>query len=361
MNEKFICISTPQARIYYKAQCVAKEFLDKDKNVINTTGEIPEGEVVEIAATTATTKHYANGKLHGRLEARNLVDNSITFTEDYNYGQLIDVTDHTSPDLLQKIQLEASQKAAPIYPGTVLKTSKDVRAFYVDGKQIAEETISSNGATLELLGTIPDGPVKEFSENGKLKTEAVYQNNKLNGLLVRYDDNGQILSKETYAQGVLKGPAEYFSYAQQHVLHTTCNYVAALLDGEFTLTQEGGTVREQATYEKGHLHGPRKTYYANGVLEAEENFAEGKLQGVRKLFFPSGELWYEENYVGGRLEGDRTEYFANGKTRLTEMYSDGMRNGICNTYDETGELIASEEYHWGNVVHNTMHNEDLHL
>ena len=353
MKEELICISTPQARSYYKAQCVAKEFLDKDNNVINTTGEIPEGEVVEIATTTATTKHYVNGKLHGRLEVRNLQDNSITFSEEYNYGQLVDITDHTSPDLLKQVQLETAEKAAPIYPGTVLKTSKDVRAFYVDGKQIAEETISSNGATLELLGNIPDGPVKEFSENGKLKTEAVYQNNKLHGLLIRYDDNGQMLSKETYDQGVLKGPAEYFSYARRTNLHTICNYINALLDGPFTLSQKDGIVREQSTYAKGRLDGPRKTYYATGMLEAEEMYIDGKLQGVRKIFFPSGELWYEENYVNGRLDGDRTEYFPSGKTRLTEIYADGMRNGPCNTYDEAGNIIASEEYHWGNVVHNT--------
>lgn len=353
MKEELICISTPQARCYYKAQCVAKEFLDKDNNVINTTGEIPEGEVFEVAATTATTKHYVNGKLHGRLEVRNLADNSITFSEEYNYGQLVDITDHTSPELLKQVELEAVQKAAPIYPGTVLKTSKDVRAFYVDGKQIAEETISSNGATLELLGSIPNGPVKEFSENGKLKTEAVYHDNKLHGLLIRYDENGHVISKETYDRGTLKGPAEYFSYARNTVFHTLCSYINALLDGPFTLTQKDGKVREQSTYAKGRLDGPRKTFYPTGALEAEEMYIDGKLQGVRKIFFPSGELWYEENYKNGRLDGDRTEYFPSGKIRLTEVYADGMRNGQCNTYDETGNLIASEEYHWGNIVHNT--------
>ena len=352
MKEEFICISTPQARTYYKAECVAKEFLDKDNNVINTTGELPEGEVTEIAATTATTKHFANGKLHGRLEVRNLADNSVTFSEDYNHGQLVNVTDHTSPDLLKQMQLEAA-KATPIYPGTVLKTNKDVRAFYVDGKQIAEETISSNGATLELLGSIPDGPVKEFSENGKLKTDATYQNNKLHGLLIRYDENGQILSKETYDQGVLKGPAEYFSYAQNRVLHTACNYLGALLDGQFLLTQNDGVVRECAAYAKGRLNGPRHTYYANSKLESEENFVDGKLQGIRKIFFPTGELWYQENYVNGRLEGERTEYFPSGKIRCAEMYADGMLNGQRNMYDEAGQLISSEEYHWGNIVHNT--------
>lgn len=349
----YLCITTPQARTYYKAQSVAKEFLDKDNNVINTTGEIPEGKVTEIATTTATTKHYANGKLHGRLEVRDLASDSITFTEDYNYGQLMDVTDHTSPDLFKQMQQNVTPKATPIYPGTVLKTTKDVRAFYVDGKQIAEETVSANGSTLELLGSIPDGPVKEFFENGKVKAEAVYKSNKLHGLLIRYDEQGQILSKETYEQGVLKGPAEYFSYSQRTTLHTICNYLNALLDGPFTLAQKDGKIREQSTYAKGRLDGPHKTFYPTGAPESEEMFIDGKRQGVRKIFFPSGELWYEENYANGRLEGDRTEYFKNGKIRLTEMYSDGMRNGTCNLYDETGELVSSEEYHWGNVIHNT--------
>ena len=352
MTEIFLCVSTPQSRTYYKAQCVAKEFLDKDNNIVNTTGTLPEAEVTEIAATSATVKHFENGKLHGKLEVINLADNSITFSEEYEYGQLIHVTDHTSPNLMQSPS-NTTEKATPIYPGTVLKTGKDVRAFYVEGKQIAEETLSANGATLELLGTIPDGPVKEFTENGKLKTEAVYQNNKLHGLLIRYDDNGQVLSKETYDQGILKGPAEYLSYTRQATFKTQCNYKNALLDGAFTLSQADGTIREKATYTKGRLNGARHTYYANATLETEETFSDGKLQGTRKLFFPTGQLWYEEHYLNGRLDGDRTEYFANGKTRLTEIYSDGMLNGQRNTYDETGDLIASEEYHWGNIVHNT--------
>lgn len=350
MKEQLLCLVTPQARTYYKAQCVAKEFLDKDHNIINTTGVLPDGEILEVTTGTATRKHLEEGKLHGTLEVLDLTDNSITFSEEYDHGQLVHVTEHTLPPTAIAA---ATEKTTPLYPGTVLKTSKDVRAFYVNGKQIAEETIAPNGATVELLGNIPDGEVKEFTENGKLKIEANYLGNKLHGNFIRYDEQGRVLSKETYDQGILKGPAEYYSYTNQHILKTTCSYKNALLDGEWTLTQQDGTVRERTTYTRGRQNGEHHTFYANGSPEIQETFTEGKLTGERKLFFPSSQLWYTETYVNGRLDGDRTEFFPNGKTRLTEFYCDGMLNGQRNIYSENGELIVCEEYHWGNIIHNT--------
>ncbi len=349
MKEKLFCIVTPQARSYYKASCVAKEFLDKDGNLINTTGSIPDGEVAEFSVSTATVKHFEAGKLHGRLEVINLADKTVTFSEDYDHGQLIRVSDHT----LFAAKPKKEEKPAPLYPGTIFKTTKDGRVFFANGKQIAEETLSANGATIELLGTIPDGDVKEFTENGKLKTEATYLHNKLHGVLVRYDEQGRVSSKETYHQGLLNGTAQYYSYSAYKALNTQCGYKNALLEGDLTVTQQDGTVRERAHYAGGKLQGPRTTYYSNGTLETEETFQDGKLQGPRTLYFPTSQVWYTEKYVAGRLDGERNEYFASGKIRLTELYSDGMLNGQRNTYSEDGNLIASEEYHWGNIIHNT--------
>ena len=350
MKEKVFCIVTPAARVYYKATPVAKEFLDKDKNVINMTGQIPDGTVAEFSVTSLTTKNFENGKLHGKLEIIDLTDQSVTFSEEYEHGQLVHVTEQTIPPITPASQEE---KAAPIYPGTVMKTTPDMRAFYMDGKQIAQETLSSNGATLELLGDIPDGDVKEFTENGKLKTEAVYKANKLNGTLTRYDDNGELLCKETYENGALKGPAEYYSYTKDNFLRTVCNYKNAVLDGELTVTQKDGTLREKAIYTKGRLNGPRATFYPTGTPESTETWSEGKLQAERKLFFPTGQVWCEENYVNGRLDGKRTEFFINHQPRLTEFYSEGLLDGQRITYNEKGDVLTTEEFHWGNIVHGT--------
>ena len=352
MKEKVFCIVTPEARVYYKATPIAKEFLDKDKNVINKTGQIPDGTVAEFSVSSITTKNFQDGKLHGKLEIINLANQAITFSEEYEHGKLVHVTEPNIAPIIPTAT-DSAGKTMPIYPGTVMKTTDDMRAFYVDGKQIAQETLSSNGATLELLGDIPNGEVKEFTETGKLKTEATYQDNKLNGVLTRYTDDGQVLYKETYENGLLKGPAEYYSYTKNNVLCRRCNYKNSVLDGETTVTQKDGTVREKALYAKGRLNGARATFYPTGTPETQEMWADGKLQGPRTLFFPSGQTWYKENYRNGRLDGERTEYYINQKPRLREFYSEGLLDGQRSSYDEQGNLVTSDEFHWGNVVHNS--------
>ena len=59
MKEKTLCIVTPDSRCYYRAIPLAKEFLDKDHNLINTTGQRPDGEIIELESTpkpSSTTK-----------------------------------------------------------------------------------------------------------------------------------------------------------------------------------------------------------------------------------------------------------------------------------------------------------------
>ena len=296
MNEKLLCIVTPEARTYYKATCVAQEFLDKDNNLVHKIGEIPDGEISEITTATVTVKHFEQGKLHGKLEVVNLANRSVTFSEEYNRGQLLRVSETVAPTPVAKPVAQAEQ-TAPLYNGPVCKTSKDMRAFYVEGKQVAQETLGPNGAVLELLGRIPDGLIKEFNEAGQLKAEVHYLGNKLHGELLRYNEAGQLLSRETYQQGILNGPAEYNSYSQRNSFHTQCAYINAQLDGPFIITQKDGTVRERAQYAKGRLIGEHTTYYQNGTVEMQEKLTDGKITGERKLFFSTSELWYLEKYA----------------------------------------------------------------
>ncbi len=348
MKEKIICISSPKTRTYYHAVPVAKEFLDKEQNIINRTGTLPEGDVVEFIVNSATLKHLKQGQLHGILQMVNLADNSVTFQEEYDNGKLIHVEEKASVP-----EEKLSIKKTPFFPGTTVKTSKDSRSFYSNGKEVAEETIASNGITLELLGNIPDGEVKEIDDNGNVLAIAHYQGNKLNGELVRYNEVGKIISREYYANGLLEGEAEYISFTQHDAFTAHCTYKNARLEGERTLTQQNGTVRKKEFYKNGHLSGTRSSFYSNGNLESKENYVDGKLEGIREFFFPTGGLWYQENYVKGRLDGERLGYFANGKLFLEEFYTDGLLEGLRKTYTETGELLSSEEYHWGAIVHNT--------
>lgn len=351
MKEKTICIVTPNSRTYYRAIPLAKEFLDKDHNVINLSGALPDGTLEQIEVTAKTVKTLKNGKTDGLLEVVNLEDNTVTFSELYQDGQLLDVTNHTAAQ-----RPTEEQKEAPLYPGTIVKSGKGSRSFYVQGKEVAEETVASNGTILELLGNIPDGEVKEFNESGQVVLEAVYRDNKLNGEMVRYADTGEILSREMYEDGVLHGDAHYYQYKNAGKAWSDCMYQHALLHGTRSVYYPSGVLKAEENFRHGKLRGERVTYYPNGNLESKENYLDGKLTGERTLYFPEGGLWYRENYKAGRLDGDRTAHFANGTVRLEEFYIDGLREGVRKVYAQTGELLTSEEYHWGALVHNTERN-----
>ena len=351
MKEKFICISTPSGRTYYRAIPLAKEFLDREQNIVNTTGALPDGEITELSVSSATIKNVKGGKLHGKFEVINLTNNTVTYSEQYENGHLVSITER---NILKNTPKEnKEEKAVRLYPGTILKSNKNTNSFYINGKEVAEETLSSNGVTLEILVQIPDGEVKEFGENGLVKTEAHYKANKLNGPVLRYDDNGVLLSREEYVNGILQGPAEYFTSLKHDTLHAQCTYKNSLLEGKRIIKQKDGTLRQEETYKRGRLDGKRTCYYPNGCKESEALFSAGKLHGERLLYFPTGELWYRENYNNGRLDGERFGYFASGKIHLEEFYSEGMLEGKRNIYAENGELLSSEEYHWGSLVHNT--------
>lgn len=345
MTEKIICITTPTDRTYYRCVLVAKEFMDREHNVVHSTGTLPDGEVSEYTVSSATVKHFSNGKLNGKLEVINLADGSVSFSEEYKNGVLKQI--HEQAD-------STAQAPAPAkHEGTTLRTSKGSHCFYCNGKEVAEETLSSSGTSLEVLGNIPDGEVKEFNEKDQLITLAHYQSNKLHGELIRYREDGKELLHEHYEEGLLQGQARYMTFTRTDVLTAVCAYKNSRLDGERTLTQQDGTVRCREFYKNGHLNGLRTCFYPDGKKEREENFVDGKLNGKRELFFPNGQTWFCENYVKGRLDGERKCFFPSGKLFLEESYADGLLEGPRNQYDQDGNLLSNTEYHWGAPVHNT--------
>lgn len=352
MKERTICISTPESRTYYKALPLAKEFLDREHNIVNTAGTLPEGEVEEFIVNSKTTKTLLDGKLEGVLEVINLEDNTISFREVYKGGILTDVSNQTNAGQTLATQPE-KKLAIPVFEGTLVKNTKNVNSFYVNGQEVAEETLGANGTTLELLGQIPDGTAKEFDDNNQLRGEAVYLNNKLNGLVKRYDEEGTLLSEENFIHGQLQGQAIYYTRLKNSLIKTTAFYKNGLLEGERSNYSAQGTLFLSEMYKNGKPNGKRTVMYANGNIESESYFADGRLHGQRKIYFPDGALWYLESYKNGRLDGERTSYFTNSNKRSEEFYSDGILEGLRKIYAENGELLTTEEYHWGTLLHNT--------
>lgn len=71
-----------------------------------------------------------------------------------------------------------------------------------------------------------------FHDNGKLKAECFYQNNKLQGISNYYFPNGQVQARENYNEGVLQGLTKRY--------------------------YETGTIRSEELYEKGKIKSHRE-------------------------------------------------------------------------------------------------------
>lgn len=347
MKEKLICIISPTSRTYYQATPVAKEFLDKDMNIINITGAIPDGECTEIKASSKTIKHYKSGKLNGSLQIIDLTTGEVTLSEEYKNGVLMDVAEVTLREPLRTITQPIAAQ------GTLVKINKHTLSFYVNGKEVAELTVAADGSTVEQLGHIPDGPVKEIDENGNVRLEATYRNNKLEGELLRYNEQGMLLSRESYKDGKLNGAAQYYNYYTPGTMVTSANYQNSLLEGEWSTTFPNGNLRSKATYRNGQLQGPKNIFYQNGNINVKENYENGKHEGQRLVYFPEGTLWYQENYKNGHLDGERFCFFPNGKKFIEEYYIDGLLEGARTTFTKDGQVLSQEQYHWGTLVHNT--------
>ena len=137
---------------------------------------------------------------------------------------------------------EVVRKATAFHPNDVIKEITYFENDVEKAKEIYDETAN----LLEIRGSIPDGLVKEFYDDGKLKREYNYKNNKRDGIGKEYDEEGKLWSEWNYKNG-----------------------------------EKDGISRE---------------YYNNGKLRAENNLKNGKPEGLCRLYYENGKLYAEADH-----------------------------------------------------------------
>jgi antitoxin component YwqK of YwqJK toxin-antitoxin module len=157
------------------------------------------------------------------------------------------------------------------------------RIFYSESKEVAREYVDPDGVTTKIVGTIPDGLVKESFMDGALQEEAYYKNGKKDGVTKLYNKKG-------------------------------------VLRGEFN-------------FENGKQEGLSKTYHTNGELFKEIMFKNGKLEGVNKEYTKDGKLLFEANFKNDKPDGKTTRYHPDGGKTIA-IY-------------EKGQLISEKHYDAG--------------
>ena len=84
-----------------------------------------------------------------------------------------------------------------------------------------------------------------------------------NGTYEEYYDNGQLLAKCTYKDGVEDGP--YEEYYENGQLWEKCTYKDGKLDGPYETYHQNGQLWEKGTYKDGWKDGLHEYYYSDGT------------------------------------------------------------------------------------------------
>ncbi len=107
-----------------------------------------------------------------------------------------------------------------------------------------------------------------------VKSITSYVSGKKEGVLVEFNENGQLLRR--------------------------CNYHNDLRDGEYK-EYNYSTVKEERFYKNGKLEGTVKIFYADGKLMEEGLYKNGVRDGLSKWFDQQGNMTIEYEYKDGVL------------------------------------------------------------
>lgn len=107
---------------------------------------------------------------------------------------------------------------------------------------------------------------------------------------------------------------------------------------------QNGVLLSKDIIEKGYVT-KRESFFRNGAPESIVHFHQGKLHGEKKTFAETGEPVAIEEWVNGNLHGLCT-YFKNGYKYLEISYLDGMKNGTETHYIDGNQI--SHQISWEN-------------
>lgn len=212
------------------------------------------------------------------------------------------------------------------------------RIYLQDGKEIAKE-VQEVGGPMKMIGTIPDGIVKEYHPNGKVSFERPFKGGKREGPLKKYYEDGKINYTIDFKNDKREGLSKV--YYPSGALYADWNFKNDQPDGITKIYHESGKVMFEWNYVQGKRQGLNNEYYESGKLKTAWSFKDDQKEGICKSYDESGKLLRESNYSNGKLNGKQTEYYETGSVKLVETYENGKQLSRTE-YDPEGKAVKSE-------------------
>ena len=172
---------------------------------------------------------------------------------------------------------------------------------------------------------------------GKMKAmEATYVNNKLEGEVIEYDQQGKVSSITPYVSGEKEGTAKL--YNGQDKVMMTVEFKDNKREGVAYQYFPTGKIYRETPYENDMKEGLEKTYFDNGDVANTYEYHNGKLHGPAKSWNPDGILIFEGNYEKGKRHGTFNKFFDDGRPSLEQIYHHDLLDGTKKIYNQDGTI-----------------------
>ncbi len=186
------------------------------------------------------------------------------------------------------------------------------------------ETKSASGEEIRV--------VREYFDNGRIKSEIEAKGNLRHGITKNYSKNGKLLSEIHYVNNKKEGPS--VNYYSSGKVHTKLMYKDGLKDGESIWYYESGKVFRINPFKNGKLDGIQKFYFENGNIMAEVPYSNGQPGLGLKEYSESGTLlknyptiqFEEINQIYSHQNITLKVYLSNKSSRV-KFYFDKLSDG----------------------------------
>ncbi len=201
------------------------------------------------------------------------------------------------------------------------------------------------------------GAWRAYYENGKIKYEGYFKDNKPVGTFKRYYDDGTLLAVQNFIDN------SDFSFVKMY--YQTGNLAA---EGRYKGKEKDSiwkyysyydkTLRLEEKYQNGKRHGASIKYYPNGRPAEILMYSNDAKNGTWKQFFQNGTLKLEATYINNKREGDYKLFRPDGTPEMQGRFSNNLMVGEWIYFDEKGKEMLRIKYING-VPQNTAHFDSI--
>ena len=211
-----------------------------------------------------------------------------------------------------------------------------LKTHYDEEKTIVKEEFYIRSKNSKVL----DGPYKSFFEDGVLKSEGQFENNKSTGVWQYYYKNGRLRMKGQIGDGKNVGQWEY--YYENGSLKMSGKLEQGKKDGYWVYQYKNNTIESEGSYLSGLKTGSWKYYHEAGVLKAMEEFAgDGSYY---EEFFESGSIKSDGKLVDGKKVEEWIFYYEDGTEQAKGNFIEGKKSDIWLYFDSRGSIEAEGRY-----------------